>query len=148
MKKYLHEVLAEVHETTGAANKSKLLRLHNSLGLRDFLKGSFDDTIQWSIPKGEVPYTPFYLENEEKMVPINLDKLSSQLANFVVGERTSMTPIMKEAAFISMLEKIHPLDAEYLVLMKDKKMAGVVKGLTVKVITAEFPHLIASKDLL
>jgi hypothetical protein len=136
-------VLSEVHNTAGAVNKSKLLRHHNSLGLRDFLKGSFDDNIQWLIPKGEVPYTPFDMENIEGIKPAPFDKLSIQLGNFVVGQKSNMSSIQKEGAFIKLLERIHPLDAEYVVLMKDKKMAGVIKGLTVKVITAEFPDLIS-----
>ena len=139
----LHEVLQEVAETPSAVEKAKVLRKHNSLGLRDFLKGSFDDSIQWNIPKGAPPYTPFDLENKQIGNPIPLDKLSSQLANFVAGTKGDTIPnIIRESMFVRILEQIHPEEAKYILLMKDKSMAGVIKGLTKRVVSREFPTLI------
>jgi hypothetical protein len=140
---YLHEVLAEVASTPSAVEKAKVLRKHNSIGLRDFLKGSFDDSIQWNLPKGDVPYTPFDLEDKELGNPTPLDKVSPQLAIFVLGNNgTKLAPVMREGKFIRFIENLHPEDAKYILLMKDKKMAGVIKGLTKKVVAGEFPTLI------
>jgi len=44
--------------------------------------------------------------------------------------------------FITVLESLHPDEAELVIAMKDKKLTGRYKGITQKLIETTFPGLI------
>ena len=55
--KMVYEVL-ELASKGKKEDKVKVLKENETWALKDILKGTFDDSIQWNLPKGEVPYTP------------------------------------------------------------------------------------------
>ena len=57
------EVLELVAQAETRKDKIAMLREHNSLELRDILKGAFDDTIQFILPTGVPPVN----ESEKKL---------------------------------------------------------------------------------
>lgn len=135
----LHEILSRAGEAQTRVEKIEVLREYNTLALRDVLKGAYDDSIQFIVPKGEAPYTPAKPES----VPTSLRKQSSKFRYFVKGGPGEQLPKIKvEAMFIKVLEGIHPDDAKLIIKMKDKELDGVYKGITKKLVMEAFPGLI------
>ena len=52
----LHEILVKVNNAKDKAKKIDVLREHDSVPLRQVLKGAFDPKIKWDLPEG-TPYT-------------------------------------------------------------------------------------------
>jgi len=142
-KLIIADVLDLVAAAKTRAEKVEILQKYNCLGLRDLLKGSFDDSIQWELPEGDPPYDELDVEKKEHELRY-LNKTSKRLAYFVKGSPTLIknTP-KRERMFIDLLEMIHPRDAKLILLMKDKNMEGQYKGLTKKLVQTAFPRLIA-----
>lgn len=142
-------VIADVLDLVAAAKtrveKVEILQKYNCLGLRDLLKGSFDDSIQWELPEGDPPYNEFDTTKKGWEYEIRyLNKTSKRLAYFVKGSPSVIkNTVKRERMFIDLLEMIHPRDAKLILLMKDKKMEGQYKGLTKKLVQTAFPRLIA-----
>jgi len=135
----LHEIFTQVGEAKTREEKVEVLRAYNELFVRDVLKGAYDDTIQFIIPKGAPPYTPA----PERNPPTHLKRMTKQFKYFVAGGPGERLPKMKvESMFIKVIEAIHPDDAKLVIMMKDKELAGVYKGLTKKLASEAFPGLI------
>jgi hypothetical protein len=136
----LHEIFTKVAQAKTREDKINVLRSFNELFVRDVLKGAYDDTIQFIIPKGAPPYTPAPEENP----PTHLRRVTKQFKYFVVGgPGENLQKLKVESMFIKALEAIHPDDAKIVLLMKDKELSGVYKGLTKKLASEAFPGLIA-----
>lgn len=136
----LHEIFTEVGKAPTREDKIDVLRSYNELYVRDVLKGAYDDSIQFILPKGEPPYE----KAPEKNPPAHLKRMTKQFKYFVKGGPGENLPSLKvESMFIRVLESIHPDDAKLVILMKDKDLAGKYKGLTKKLASEAFPGLIA-----
>lgn len=136
----LHEIFTKVGEAKTRKDKVNVLREHNSLYLRDVLKGAFDDSIQFLLPKGIPPYT----ESEEDRAPSHIRKHTKQFRYFVKGgPGETINPTKIETMFIRILESIDHRDAKLICAMKDKTLAGSFKGLTKKAASEAFPGLIS-----
>ena len=137
--KYTYEIFEAVSKAkTRAAKKDILLENKDEWAMKDLLKGTFDDSLEFLLPKGEVPYTAC----EEHNAPSNWKKQHKQLKFFVPGgPGTQMPAFKREKIFFGILESIHPEDAKLVVKMvnKDKTLAT---GLTPKLVKEVFPNLI------
>jgi hypothetical protein len=124
--KHVFEILEEAAAAKTRAEKKQILTDRNCLAIRDVVKGSFDDSISFSIlPRGEPAYTP----NSDPKESL-LDK-SKTLRYFVSGGPGEKLPAIKrETMFIELLESIHEKDAQIILWMKDKKMEQKYKGIT------------------
>jgi len=135
----VHEVLTLAAEAPTRVEKIEVLRKHNALALRDILKGAYDDTVQFIIPKG----TPPYKASRPESIPSSLSKQSAKFRFFVKGgEGERLQKIKVEKMFINLLEAIHPEDAAIVIKMKDKELEGSYKGITKKLVAEAFPGLI------
>lgn len=135
----IHEALTRAGEAATRVEKIEVLREYNSLALRDVLKGAYDDSILFIIPKGVPPYTPARPES----VPSNLRKQSGKFRFFVKGgPGEQLAKVKVEQMFVKILEVIHPDDAVVVIKMKDKELEGVYKGITKKLVMEAFPGLI------
>jgi len=140
-EKMISEVLQKAAELKTKNEKIEYLRANNSKPLRTILAGSFDPSIQFLLPEGTPPYRKD--DAPKGFEPSNLHKISRQFKYFDVGgigER--LTAAKREKMFINCLESLHPDEAELVLLMKDKKMAGKYKGITKKLVSDAFPNLI------
>jgi hypothetical protein len=138
-KQTLHEIFTAVGDAKTREEKIEVLRTYNELYVRDVLKGAYDDTIQFIIPMGKPPFK----EAPEQNPPTHLKRHSKKFKYFVKGGPGENLHKMKvESIFISILESIHPDDANIVVWMKDKDLAGKYKGLTKKLASDAFPGLI------
>ena len=137
--RYTYEIFEAVTKAKTAAEKKDILKQNEKeWAMKDLIKGTFDDSCQFLLPKGEVPYTAC----EEHNAPSDWKRQHKQLRYVVkggLGEK--MGAIKREKIFLGMLESIHPKDAELVVKMinKDKTLA---KGLTKKLVKEVFPSLI------
>lgn len=135
----IHEILTRVSTRQTKEERVAVLKEHNCLALRDVLKGGFDDTIQFILPEGEPPYEPA----PEMNPPSTLYKMSKQFRYFAVGGPGERLPRARvEQMFIRVLESIHPKDAELVIAVKDKQLAGKYRGLSKKLVQETFPTLI------
>ena len=106
--------------------------------VKDVIRGSFDERLEFVLPEGKPPYTP----NRPESVPSSLRKLHRQFGNFVKGARSQqMKQYQIENQFIQMLESIHADDAVIVLNMVAKKPP--VKGLTKKIVEEAFPNLLS-----
>lgn len=134
----VHEIIERTSLAKTRADKIKILQDHQkNWALKDILRGSFDDAVQWNLPEGKPPYEPA----DESSVPSNLSKHNKKFANFVKGGPGDRMPAYRrEKMFIDILEIIHPKDAELMISMIDKKQPA--KGITKKLVEEAFPGLI------
>ena len=133
----IHEFLTELSKIKTAAKKKEFLQENESRQLKTFLKGAFDKSLKFNLPKGSPPYTP----NKESKK--GFGSVSSEYRFFAKGyEGDVLTPTVREGKFIKVLESVSPKEAELLILMKDKKLLGKYKGVTLKLVSDAFPTLI------
>lgn len=134
----VYEVFDLVDKSNSTKEKINVLKKHASTPLFDVCRGFFDQKIQWNLPAGTPPYTPY----EEGPPPSTLLKQHLKFKYFVSGFRESETlnRIRREKMFLDILESVHPEDAELLALMINKPKT--VKGLTEDIIKEAFPNLI------
>ena len=136
--KSVFEIVEQVSKAKKREEKISILKHHSEVwALKDLLRGSFDDAVQWNLPKGSVPYTPA----EERSVPTNFLKQNKKFRYFVKGGAgDQMASFKRERIFLDMIESIHPKDAELVIAMVNKNLK--VKGITKKLVEEAFPGLI------
>ena len=138
IKYQVYETLDRVSKAKSRTDKVSILQKESSNALRDVLRGTFDNRIQWNLPAGDVPYNP----SSDESPPTTLLKQHMNFKFFVKGLRESerLTSVKREKLFLDMVETIHPRDAELIVTMINKKPP--MKGITKKLVQEAFPELI------
>lgn len=132
------DILQRVSEANTRKEKIEVLRAYDNRGLRDVLQGSFDDSIEFNLPKGEPPYNP----GSEHTFGSTLIKQSKRFRYFAKTPQRPKANAKVELIFIQMLESLHPGEAQIVIWMKDKNMDKKYKGLTKKLVQEAFPGLI------
>ena len=94
----MSEIATKINNAKDKPRKLKVLKDHDSVALRQVLKGAFDPNIEWLLPKGDVPFK----RNE---APIGTDHtLLSQEAKrlylFTKGGDSSLSNTKRETLFI------------------------------------------------
>lgn len=134
------EVLELVSKTDSRKEKIEILRKHNSLELRDILKGAFDDSIEFILPKGVPPIDKL---EKKKYDSTHLIHETKKFRYFVKGgPGEQVNPFRREKMFIDILYRIHEKEVDLVCNMKDKTLDGVYKGLTKKLVAEAFPGLL------
>lgn len=134
------DVLELVGKTESKKEKIDILRKHNTLELRDILKGAFDSSIEFILPKGKPPIDEDEKKKYDKTV---LARETKKFRYFVKGgPGEQVNALRREKMFIDMLYRIETKEAELICKMKDKELDGVYKGLTKKLVQEAFPGLI------
>ncbi len=139
-KREVFEIFEEFEKATNKAQRKEvLLKYSDVTALLDILRGTFDDALEFNLPKGRPPFTP----NLPESVPSSLHRKHREFGYFVKGAVADSMPAWKrERMFIQMLESIHPSDAELVLSMVEKK--SPVKFLTKKLVQEAFPKLITT----
>jgi hypothetical protein len=139
MVKSVHEVIEEARKKRTKVEKIETLRANESWALKDILRGTFDDSVQWNLPVGTPPYTA----NEQYSAPGNLLREHRKFMYFVKGGKgDKLMKAKREQIFIGVLETIEPQDAELVIGMINKKLP--VTGITKATVQEAFPGLIVS----
>ena len=136
MAKFVYEVLNEVGSKKKKADRIQILKQNETWALKDIIKGSMDNKIQWNLPGWEPPYTPADGHNH----PSNLLRENKKFRYFVKnGVGKDMPAFKRENIFIGLIEGIHPEDAKLVIGMINK---NVPKGLTKEIVKEAFPGLL------
>ena len=130
------EIFTKVNNAKVKEEKIKVLKQHDSVPLRQILKGAFDPKIEWDLPEG----TPPYKVNE---APAGTEHTllyteSKRLWHFVKGADNRTSKTRKEMLYIQMLEGLHADEAKLLISVKEKNLNTMYKGLTDAVVKEAF----------
>ena len=163
---FAFEVLSLVSKQRTNVKKVEILKKYDHPSLRALFIWNFDESITSSIPPGDVPYASVGEQNSfsgtisekigeavTKMAEINSNSLGindqgkstirkeyTKFYNFVKGGNDGLSSIRRETMFINLLQGLHPLEAEILILTKDKKLTDKYK-LTKEVVTEAYPDI-------
>ena len=144
---FVFEVLDLASKQRTKAKKVEVLQKYGDLSLKIILKWNFDTTITSALPDGEVPYTG-YDEQTTKGGTLST-KISHEIrkmhesGSFSLGssDQQGHTTIRRETMFINILEGVHPLEAEIIVLVKDGKLEDRYK-VSKDVVATAFPDIV------
>ena len=130
------EIFTKVNNAKVKEEKIKVLKQHDSVPLRQILKGAFDPKIEWDLPEG----TPPYKVNE---APAGTEHTllfteTKRLWHFVKGADPKLSKTRKEMMYIQMLEGLHADEAKLLINVKEKNLNATYKGLTDAVVKEAF----------
>ena len=142
---FTFEVFSVVSKQRSNAKKVEALQKFEHDSLKAIFIWNFDDSVISLLPPGEVPYSS--LEEEQNTSGTLTTRINQQsdtmrhnqttnanqghttlrrewtkLYNFIKGGNDSLNGLRRETMFIQILQGLHPLDAEILCLVKDKKL--------------------------
>lgn len=98
-----------------------------------FLHLAVNPNVKWLLPEGDPPYKP--AQHEEWGI---LYQESRRMYLFLEGGHPDLSQLKREKIFIEVLESVHPDDAKFLLMIKDKKLP---EGLDVKQVVKAFPGI-------
>jgi len=150
---FVFEILNLVSKQKSNVKKVEILKKYEDPSLKTILIWNFDDTVISLLPEGEVPYastgeqtsysgnlTSKIEDAVLKMEELNSNSLGSMdqgkssirkeyhmFYNFVKGGNDGLSSLRRETMFINILQGLHPLEAEIVCLVKDKKLANKYK---------------------
>lgn len=154
---FQHEILDLVCKQRTNAKKVEVLKKYRNDGLVTILIWNFDESITSVLPPGPVPYASVeqqssvggnlselidskakndglksngYYGTEEFAQEQNKTSIRNEYQNFYIyvnGGNGSIPQIRKETMFINFLQGLHPLEAELMCLVKDKKLTDKYK---------------------
>ena len=164
---FIFEILDVVVAQKTKARKIEALRKFGDNALKTIFIWNFDETVISTLPPGDVPYAAVDEQDSfsgtlsekirdavDKMGELGTKSLGSQdqgrssiraefkrFYNFVKGGNDALSALRKETMFINILQGLHPLEAEILVLVKDGKLEERYK-ISKDVVSAAFPDII------
>tara|TARA_B100000963_G_C22403125_1_gene569792 strand:+ start:233 stop:697 length:465 start_codon:yes stop_codon:yes gene_type:complete len=131
-----HEILTKVNNAKDKPKKIEVLRKYDTNELRMFLKGAFDEKLEWLLPEGKPPYTP----NEAPVGTEHtwLKQEVKRMFHFLKGGNPQLSQMKRDNMFIQMLEGLSSEEAELLIWAKDNELNKHYKGLTANLIKEAF----------
>ena len=163
---FAFEVLDAASKQRSKAKKVEVLRRYAHDSILALLIWNFDETAISVLPPGDVPYGTNREDNSMtgtlsdkindavgKMNEMGSNSLGSQdqgkasirkeytkFYNFIKGGNNSLSNLRRETMFINILEGLHPLEAEILVLVKDKRLTDKYK-ITKEIVSEAYPQI-------
>jgi hypothetical protein len=164
---FVFEVLDLVSKQRSKAKKIEVLKKYRDNGIVAVLIWNFDETITSLLPEGEVPYSGFedqaksngglttkITEEVRRMHETDSFSMGSSDKNghttirrefknfyhFLKGGNPGLSAIRRETMFINILEGLHPLEAEIICLVKDKKLTDKYK-ITKEIVSEAYPDI-------
>ena len=165
---FAFEVLNLASKQRSKAKKVEVLQKYSELSLKMILMWNYDTSIVSVLPEGEVPYSGF---DDQRNMNLKLSEVISDevrrmhevgsfslgatdkeghttirreakhFYRFVRGGDDAMNAIRRETMFINILEGLHPLEAEIVVLVKDGKLEDRYK-VSKDVVSTAFPDIV------
>jgi len=161
---FQHEILALVSSQRSNAKKVELLQEYVNPALKTILIWNLDESEISLVPEGDVPYADANdqtvysgslsdnLKREaaggESATGQDLDgrgrtslrKEFQNLYHFVKGGNMGLNSIRREMMFINLLRALHPMEAELLILVKDKNLQSKYK-ITKETVAEAYPDI-------
>ena len=132
----MSEIATKVNNAKDKPRKLKVLKDHDSIPLRQVLKGAFHPDINWLLPKGDVPYTP----NDAPLGTDHtiLSQEAKRLYLFIEGGDNAISQNKRETTFVQMLEGLSAEEADFLIAVVNKKVNNKYKGFTANLVKEAF----------
>jgi hypothetical protein len=164
---FIFEILDLASKQRSKAKKIEVLRKYDHKALRVIFVWNFDETVQSVLPEGEVPYVGydenvsysgtlstklthqvramhekgnFSLGASDQQGHTTIRRECRHFYRFVKGGDDQLNSIRRETMFINILQGLHPLEAEVICLVKDKKLSDSYK-ITKEVVAEAFPDI-------
>ena len=134
----LTEILQKVSSAKTKKEKIDLLQQYNSQGLRSLLIINFDDSLEFLLPEGEVPFTP-----NDAPAGTEHTRLTQEyrgLYRFFKGGDASIKGMRREQLFVQLLEGLHADEANMLVSACNKDLQSKYR-ITKAVVAEAFPQI-------
>ena len=134
----LTEILQKVSSAKTKKEKVDLLQEYNSQGLRSILIINFDDSLEFLLPEGEVPFTP-----NDAPAGTEHTRLTQEyrgLYRFFKGGDSSIKGMRREQLFVQLLEGLHADEANMLVSACNKDLQSKYR-ITKAVVAEAFPAI-------
>ena len=149
IKPFAFEVLHLASKQRSKAKKVEVLKRYEDPSLKALFIWNFDESIVSVLPDGEVPYTgyddqttysgtlttkiseevrkmhetgSFSMGATDKEGHTTIRREYKNFYHFLKGGNDSLNNIRRETMFINILEGLHPLEAEIITLVKDKRL--------------------------
>jgi hypothetical protein len=132
----MSEIATKINNAKDKPRKLKVLKDHDSIPLRQVLKGAFHPDIKWLLPKGDVPYTP----NDAPLGTDHtiLSQEAKRLYLFIEGGDNTISQNKRETTFVQMLEGLSAEEADFLIAVVNKKVNNKYKGFTANLVKEAF----------
>lgn len=163
---FIFEILQLASKQRTNAKKVEVLKKYEDPSLKSIFIWNFDESVVSVLPPGEVPYASVGEQNSfsgtisekiedavVKMNEVGSNSLGSQdqgfssirkeyqkFYNFVKGGNDGLSSLRRETMFINILQGLHPLEAEILCLVKDKKLDEKYK-ITKEIVSEAYPDI-------
>jgi hypothetical protein len=136
MTPLISEVLSKLAKAKTKDQKVRILRENDTSPLRMILKASFDPSIEWELPEGEVPYK--VNDAPDGTEHTNLAHESRLLFHFIKGGNPKLSALRRENMFLQLLEGLSEEEAEIIIAAKDGALHRKYKGLSDAVVKEAF----------
>ena len=164
---FVFEVLDAASKQRSKAKKVEVLQRYKHPSLVTLFVWNYDSSIITLLPEGPVPYGTNRDDQNStgtlssriddavcKMSEMGSTSLGSQdqgqasiraeykkFYNFCKGGNPSLSNLRRETMFINILEGLHPLEAEILILVKDKNLERKYK-ISKEVVSTAYPEIV------
>ena len=130
------EIATKINNAKDKPRKLKVLQEHDSVSLRQVLKGAFDPNIEWLLPLGDVPY----IANDAPLGTEHtvLSQEAKRLYLFTKGGDNTLSSTKRETLFIQMLEGLSAEEAAFLITVVNKRVNNEYKGFTANLVKEAF----------
>ena len=167
-KPFVFEVLDLVSKQKTKAKKIEVLRKYDEFHLRTLFLWNFDTTIESALPDGDVPYQSygdqtsysgslttkmeediramhetgsFSMGVSDQQGRTTIRREVKNFYHFVKGGNDAMNNMRRESMFINILQGLHPLEAEIVVLVKDGNLSDRYK-ITRELVEEAYPDIV------
>ena len=164
---FIFEVLDLVSRQRTKAKKIEVLKRYGDPSLKAILIWNFDISLVSILPEGEVPYTGYDEQNtysggvsgkiteevrsmhaqgnfslgvSDGQGHTTIRREFKHFYRFIRGGDDGLNNLRRESMFINILEGLHPLEAEIVILCKDKRLGEVYK-ITQDVVAQAYPDI-------
>ena len=164
---FVFEVLDAASKQRSKAKKVEVLQRYKHPSLVTLFVWNYDSSIITLLPEGPVPYgTNKDDQNATGTLSSRIDDAVSKMSemgstslgsqdqgqasiraeykkfyNFCKGGNPSLSNLRRETMFINILEGLHPLEAEILILVKDKNLETKYK-ISKEVVSTAYPEIV------
>ena len=165
---FVFEVLDAASKQRTKAKKVEVLQKYGDISLKMILKWNYDSTLISALPEGEVPYGnfeddanttgtlttkvslqvrkmheagSFSMGSSDKQGHTTIRREAKNFYRFIRGGQDSLSNLRRETFFINILEGLHPLEAEVLILVKDKRLEEQY-NISKEIVSLAFPDII------
>lgn len=164
---FAFEIFDLVSKQRSNAKKVEILKKYEHVSIKALLIWNFDESVISVLPEGSVPYSgyadqtsysgslstkineeirkmyetgSFSLGSSDKQGHTTIRREYKNFYHFIKGGNDSLNNIRRETMFINILEGLHPLEAEIISLVKDKKLETKYK-ITKEVVSEAYPDI-------